>query len=530
MLFSRSLQKSKVEDRTWELPCTTQSICPECVKVIDAKLYEAQNQVWMYKRCSEHGEFNELICSDKDFFLKRRRTNYEMPSGVHTPHTNSNSNCPYDCGLCTQHLSTPCMVNIDLTNRCNLNCPICFANSNATGKVCEISLEQLGKMLDDCLSIRPYPPISIQYAGGEPTIHPHFLDAVRMAKERGVLDIQAASNGLRFAQSLEFAQATAEAGLDVVYLQFDGMSDDIYKQSRGRALWETKLKAIDNLRQAGIMVTLVPTIVKGLNDHQLGDILKFAIDNTDVVTAVSFQPVSITGRIDESKRKEMRYTMADMARDLQEQTNLIDMYRDWYPFSIISPITRLMEALTGEPKVHFNCHPHCGAASYLVVDKRNNTAIPFSQFIDLEAAMQDLNKEAETIENHPWMKKLTKLQIMRKIKKHFHEDKAPEGLNFDNFINFINNFLNAGNQDKPKHRGHVYHIIGEQFDIILLAAMHFQDKYNFELDRVQHCVIHYAAPDGRFYPFCTWNSGPCHRYAVEEKYSRPLKKEKDSPQ
>ena len=529
MLFEKSFRKPIQEHGVPELPCSTQSICPDCDETIEASLYERDGQVWMAKTCPEHGSYQELICSDRDFFLKRRRTHFEQPSGVQTPHTPSHSNCPNDCGLCSQHLSTPCMINIDLTNRCNMRCPICFANANATGQVCEISLEQLDMMLDKAMAIKPHPPLSIQYAGGEPTIHPHFLEALRMAKDKGVLDIQVATNGLRFAKSQKFTEAAAEAGLDVAYLQFDGVSDDIYEQSRGRPLWETKQQAIENMRRAGIMVTLVPTIVRGLNDHQLGDILKFAIDNSDVVTAVSFQPVSLTGRIDHSRRLEMRYTMADMARDLQEQTGILNMYEDWYPFSIINPISRLLEAVTGTPKIRFSCHAHCGAASYLLIDRQTGTATPITRFLDIESAMKDLNTEAEAVEQHAsWRKKLTKLQIMRKLKKHFNPDLAPEGLEFDHLIDFVNKFVESGDKPKERHHGHVYHLIGDRFDVMLMAAMHFQDKYNFEIDRVRHCVIHYAAPDGKFYPFCTWNSGPCHRYTVEQAFSKPLKQAEET--
>jgi len=522
MLFERNLQKGPTEQKAaWELPCQTQSICPECDAILEATLYEDEGKVWMDKTCPEHGHYNELISSDAKFFLKRRRTHFELPSGVETPFTESTNSCPHDCGLCTQHQSTPCLVNIDLTNRCNQNCPICFASANASGRVFDLSLEQLDAMLDKIVSLRPYPPLSVQFAGGEPTVHKDFIKAVRMAKDKGVLDVQAASNGLLFAKKPDFAEQAAEAGLDVVYLQFDGMRDEVYEHSRGRPLFETKMQAIENLRQAGIMVTLVPTIVRGLNDDQIGEILQYAVENTEAVTAISFQPVSITGRIDRSKRLEMRYTMADMARDLQNQTGILDMYRDWYPFSIISPISRLLEAITGKPKAYFSCHAHCGAASYLVVDKKNKTAVPVSRFLDIEAAMQDLNKEAEAVENHAWRKKLTKFQVMRKLKKYFYPDQAPEGLTFDQLIDFVNKFLEA-EPTKKKPKGHVYHMIGDRFDVLLLAAMHFQDKYNFELDRVQHCVIHYASPDGMLYPFCTWNSGPCHRYRVEEQFSRPL--------
>jgi hypothetical protein len=522
MFFEKDLSHISSTDTISQLPVQTKSICPECIKVLDAILYEDSGQVWMLKTCPEHGQWNELVDRDSQFFLQRRKTHYEFPTGLDTPHTASTGNCPFDCGLCDQHLNTPCMVNIDLTNRCNLNCPICFANANASGRVFDLSLEQLEEMLNQTMALRPRPPLSVQYAGGEPTIHPEFIQAVHMAKEKGVLDIQVASNGLKFAKSKGFTHQAAEAGLNVVYLQFDGLSDDIYKQTRGRPLLETKMQAIENLRQEGVMVTLVPTIVSGLNDHQVGKILEYAVNNSDVVTAVSFQPVSLTGRYDESQRREMRYTMSDMARDIQEQTGLLDMYADWYPYSIVNPISRLVEAIKGTPQNHFNCHPHCGTASYMLVDRTTKQAIPLTRFFDIKGAMHDIQHEASALEKNSWRKPWSKFQLMRKLKKHFQPDKAPEGLDFDQLLEFVNTFIEAGNVDRPE-RGHFFHAMGQRFDFMLLAAMHFQDAYNFELDRVQHCVIHYAAPNGRLYPFCTWNSGPCHRYAVEKEFSRPLK-------
>ena len=331
------------------------------------------------------------------------------------------------------------------------------------------------------------------------------------------MDIQVASNGLKFARDLEFTKAAKKAGLDVVYLQFDGLSDDIYQETRGRSLWAMKEKALQNLHEAGLMAVLVPTLVRGLNDHQVGDILNFAIQNTDVVTAVSFQPVSITGRIQEEKRRQMRYTLADMARDLQNQTGLLDMYRDWYPFSIVNPVSRLLQAIDRKHKTYFSCHPHCGAASYMLVDTRTKQAVPFSKFLDIESAMQDLEQEAAKIETSTLRAKLSKISIMRKMKKHFYPEYAPEGLDFDQLLDFVNGFAQGSNEHRNA-QGHYYHKVGENYHVLLLAAMHFQDSYNFELQRVQNCIIHYGAPDGRLYPFCTWNSGPCHRYRVQNQF------------
>jgi len=503
------------------LPFSTQSLCPVCLKIIDAQLYEQDYQVFMRKTCPAHGTFNELISSDAEFFLKIRRRHYEMPPGVENPHCPNTSGCPNACGLCDQHLSTPAMVNIDLTNRCNMNCPICFANSNATGRVCEVTIEQVDRMLDAAMAIRPHPPSCLQFVGGEPTIHKDFIEAVSHAHSRGFAYIQVATNGLKFAQSLEFCQAASEAGLEQVYLQFDGLSDQIYMKSRGRRLLAEKFKAIENIKKTNMQIVLVPTLVKGLNDHQVGEITRFAMSNVDIISAISWQPVAITGRIDEVKRREMRYTTADLARGLQEQCGFIDMYRDWYPFSIAEPFIRLMELTTQAPQMHCSCHPHCGCATYLVVDKENNTAVPLPAFVDIESAMHVLNKLTRRIEKHAWTKNLSALQAMNSFKKHFHTDKAPQGWGFEDFLEFIRGFVEFSEQHSDK-AGYISDQVGKKFGTLLMASMHFQDSYNYELDRCRHCVILYAAPNGRFYPFCTWNSGPSHRYNVERAFSKPL--------
>lgn len=201
-------------------------------------------------------------------------------------------------------------------------------------------------------------------------------------------------------------------------------------------------------------------------------------------------------------------------------TGIWDMYADWYPYSIINPISRLIQAIKCSPQVHFNCHPHCGTASYLIVDRHTNQAVPLTRFFDIQSAMQDIEHEALALEKNSWRKPWSQFQLMRKLKKHFQPENVPEGLDFNQLLEFVNTFIDAGKVNRPE-RGHFYHAMGQRFDVMLLAAMHFQDAYNFELDRVQHCVIHYAAPNGRFYPFCTWNSGPCHRYAVEEQFGQP---------
>jgi len=503
------------------MPYVVESLCPVCRRLVGAEVYEDGGKVWMRKACADHGKFRDLLSSDVEFFLHLRRTHRDSPVPIEGAGHPEGADCPTACGLCERHISSPVMVNIDLTNRCNLNCPICFANSNAAGRVCELSLDQLDRILEKIVSIRPQPPSCVQFAGGEPTVHKDFLEAVRRAKSMGVGYVQVASNGLRFAQSFEFCQAASDAGLGQVYLQFDGVTDEVYLKIRGRPLMETKLRAIENIAKANMRTALVPTLAKGLNDDQVGEIARFAVRNVDAVSGISWQPVAITGRIDEDRRLEMRYTTADLARDLEQQCGFPLMHRDWYPFSVVQPFIRVMEAATKQRFPHYSCHPNCGCATYLVVDKQTATVIPFPMFLDIEEMMESVDRVAARVEKHPWTTRLSVMQAMRSLKRHFHAERTPKSWGFQEFLAFVKSLLEIDEEQADK-AAYMAQVREGRFGMLLMASMHFQDAYNFELPRVQRCVILYAAPDGGLYPFCTWNSGPCHRNRVEEQFGVPL--------
>lgn len=506
------------------LPYATQSVCPACVRVIEGQVFEEEGKVFLHKRCPDHGEFRDLLSSDAEFFLRLRRAHRDSPVPVEGPEGRKGRECPMACGLCGSHVSSPAMVNIDLTNRCNLSCPICFANANAAGRVCELTLDQVSRILERVAALRPYPPSCVQFAGGEPTLHPRFIEAVRRARSLGIGYIEVASNGLRFARSFEFCQAASEAGLGQVYLQFDGVTDEVYRRCRGRPLMEVKEKAIENIARANMRTVLVPTLVRGVNDDQVGEIIRFAIRHLDEVSAISWQPVAVTGRIDEAQRMAMRYTTADLARDIERQSGVAQMHRDWYPFSAVQPFIRLMEAVTGQRYPHYSCHPNCGCATYLVVDKKTGVATPLPQFVDIDDMMDRIDRIAGRIERHPWATRVSVMQAMRSLKNYFHAERAPEGWDFEAFAEFMRGFFTFA-QEQADKATYMAGLRRQRFGTLLMASMHFQDAYNFELSRVQRCVVLYGAPDGRLYPFCTWNSGPCHRRRVEEQFAGPRRQE-----
>ncbi|MFQ6048295.1 MAG: radical SAM protein, partial [Phycisphaerae bacterium] len=253
----------------------TQSLCPRCLAVIDAELICHDNQIFMRKTCPQHGPFKELISTDADFFMRLERlsTTTDAPSAVlpeqagpHERADQQTSRCPNQCGICPQHRSGAVMVNIDLTNRCNLRCPICFANSDAAGYLYEVTRQQVRQMLRRIMETNRPAPACIQFSGGEPTLHPEFIEILADAHQAGFAQVQVASNGLRFARQPDFAQRCSDAGLNIVYLQFDGLDDRNYLRTRGARLLELKLQAIENIYNAGMRTCLVPTIVKGIND------------------------------------------------------------------------------------------------------------------------------------------------------------------------------------------------------------------------------------------------------------------------
>jgi 7,8-dihydro-6-hydroxymethylpterin dimethyltransferase len=201
-----------------------------------------------------------------------------------------------------------------------------------------------------------------------------------MAKEMGFSHLQAATNGLKFTD-LEFAQQAKEAGLHTLYLQFDGVCDDVYRRTRGEALWEKKLQCIENVRKAGLKIVFVPTIVKGLNDHQIGDIIRLALENIDCTSGISFQPVAFTGRIARHELEAKRFTLSDFAHAVSSRPASRSL-RGLVPAGLRDAVLQAAERLRGEQTTTLSCHPHCSLGTYLFVDQ-NRKATPVTQFVDV---------------------------------------------------------------------------------------------------------------------------------------------------
>jgi uncharacterized radical SAM superfamily Fe-S cluster-containing enzyme len=495
------------------LPKQVESLCPECRKLIPARILEQDGKVIMEKTCPDHGFVKDLIYSDAELYKKGERWTYEDGDGILNPQITRAKVCPDDCGLCDLHISHAALANIDLTNRCNLRCPICFANANVQGYVYEPTYEQVLAMLTMVRNMKPVFPPAVQFSGGEPTIHPRFLDVLKAAKSMGFNHLQIASNGIRIAKDQEFAKQCREAGLYTVYLQFDGTGDEVYRSTRGLpGLWELKMKAVENARKADLRIVLVPTIIKTINDDQVGNILQFAIDHSDVISGISYQPVAFTGRISTEERERQRYTLSDLARDIESQTGYLKAMEDWYPLSVTSPFSKLLTAIWKYEVMKITSHADCGIGSYIFVNSQTKSVIPITKLIDIEGFTMDLNKLVkQKISN---IRSLTALSAQHLLKKYFREEEAKDGMTPQICLEL---FQGVVDKEAQQRIDLVYN-----WNMLLVGGMHFQDAYNYNVDRVKRCSIHYAAPNGRMYPFCTYNSGPVYREKIERQFSIPL--------
>ena len=347
----KSWQKTKP---TLGWPRVTDSLCPNCVieareeilsgkkdvavllneKVgeIKAQIIERDGEIWMVKDCPVHGHFEDMMAIDSKFLkhIEAMFPGRDIPAhNDEELHNHGSSTIKYGRGA---------VLTVDLTNRCNMMCDPCFMDANQVGFVHELRMEEIKEILDNAISIKPRRQMSVQFSGGEPTISPHFIEAIRYSRRVGYNSVQAATNGIEFAKSKEFCREAAEAGLRYVYFQFDGIGNDANRHRQVGNLFDVKLRAINNLHEAGVEIVLVTTLVNGINNDQVGSIIRFALENPKKIAFLSFQPVSFTGRdeaITPDRRLQQRYTLSHLAHDVKNQVGITEPTRDWFPLSLM---------------------------------------------------------------------------------------------------------------------------------------------------------------------------------------------------
>ncbi len=485
----------------------TKSLCPECLAVLDAEVYEDNDKIMIKKTCKEHGEFSNTYWSSSKVYMKAKDYG-KVGRGIDNPQTIADSECPQNCGLCEEHESHTVLGLIDVTNRCNMKCPVCFANAAVSKTLYEPTYEEIRTMLQNLRNNRPVPTPALQYAGGEPTVRKDIVELVKLAKEEGFRHTQIATNGLRLARLPTLAQELKDAGLNTVYLQFDGVTEEPYLKIRNRNLLSVKLAAIENCRKVNLQIVLVPTIIKGVNDGQIGDILRFAAQNIDIIRGVNFQPVSFAGRTPADEVESQRVTIPDFEMMVEDQTDSQIKVEDFYPASCVTPVSEFIEAINGkDAQVTFTCHPHCGSATYIFID--DNEMIPITRFIDVDRFFNLLTNSTEDMEAGGLVAKAKIVaRATLELPKTVDMSKSPDSVD-------LRSILTAVFRDRSyKSLGDFHH------KTLLVSCMHFMDPFNFDQDRVRRCVIHYAVPDGRIIPFCSMNA--IYRGEIEKKFSKPL--------
>ena len=526
-------------------PRTTDSLCPKCViearerilndeqdyqtlltdniGEIKATILERDGQILMVKDCPTHGHFEDVISIDPAFFKHLEETFPGRDIRAHADealHNHGTSTILYGRGS---------VLTIDLTNRCNMMCDPCFMDANQVGFVHDLTLDEIKQILDNAISIKPRRQMSVQFSGGEPTLSPHFLDAIRYARKVGYKVIQAATNGIEFAKRPEFAREAAEAGLRYAYLQFDGIGNAPNSHRGVGNLFDVKLRAIENLFNAGLSIIPVVTIVNGVNNQQVGRIVEFALDNPRKIAFLAFQPVSFTGRdekITDERRHAQRYTLSHLAHDVKQQTGLGEPTRDWFPISFMSTFTEWADLVHG-PEAQWGqatcgCHPNCGVGMAMMLDKETKEAVPVTAFLNGERLARDVAEVNDAARG--WW--LSILGMTLAILRNYDPFNAPKHLTLVALLKKFNKKLSASESKRAKNDdqtveakrlAEIAQRRGNRWNFLFIAGMWFQDLFNYDFRRTEMCIIPYGTQQGEI-SFCAYNTGVGWRQIIEKMH------------
>lgn len=537
----KSWQKTKP---TLGWPRTTDSLCPGCVKEardriirgeqdwktllneqvgeIKAQIVERDGQVWMIKDCPKHGHYEDIMAIDSKFlaWIEKNFPGRDIPA--------HNDKDLHNHGSSTIRHGRGSVLTVDLTNRCNMMCDPCFMDANQVGFVHELSWEEITEILENAMKIKPRRQMSVQFSGGEPTMSPYFIDAIRYARKLGFNSVQAATNGIEFAKSKEFCRRAFDAGLRYAYLQFDGIGNDANSHRQVGNLFDVKLKAIENMHEAGIEIILVITILNNVNNDQVGPIINFARENPKKIAFIAFQPVSFTGRdedITPERRLYQRYTLSHLAYDVKKQLGITEPTRDWFPLSLFGAFADLTDVIHGPNAdwgmVSCSCHPNCGVGTALMINKENGDWAPVPEFLNIPGLVKDLQKISDAARNRYFSAFMTGLAVL----KNYKPFKAPPSLTLlDLLKKFDKSFALTGptakkygdssanrtREDAEKRRS-------DPWNFLFVAGMWFQDLFNYDFRRTEMCVIPYGTQEGEI-SFCAYNTGIGWRKIIENMH------------
>jgi len=522
-------------------PRSTDSLCPRCVpeirqQIVDGKLpheilmnekvgeikaqiIEREGKILMVKDCPKHGHFEDVMAIDTDFFKHLEDCFPGRDIRAHSDealHHHGSSTIKHGRGS---------VLTIDLTNRCNMMCDPCFMDANQVGFVHELTWDEIKTMLDNAMSIKPRRQMSVQFSGGEPTLSPYFLDAVHYARKVGYNSVQAATNGIEFAKSPEFCKQAAEAGLRYAYLQFDGIGNAANEHRKVGNLFDVKLQAIHNLHNAGVDIVPVTTIVNGINNEQVGRIIQFALDNPKIISFLSFQPVSFTGRdeaVTDERRVAQRYTLSHLAHDVKNQTGLGVPARDWFPISFMSTFSDWADLVHGPSadwgQLSCGCHPNCGIGMAMMIDKVTKEAVPVTAFLNAEQLAKDVAKVNDAARG----KKLSILGVSLALLRNYNPFAAPSNFKLTDLLAKFDKCFGGtkrkyGKVDGSRTMKDIEQRRADRWNFLFIAGMWFQDLFNYDFRRTEQCIIPYATQEGEI-SFCAYNTGVGWRNIIEKMH------------
>jgi 7,8-dihydro-6-hydroxymethylpterin dimethyltransferase len=442
----------------------TNSVCSKCLTKVEAKIIFRDHNVYLVKHCLIHGQEEVLIADDIEYYKQCQEfiKPGDLPRKFNTP---IRYGCPYDCGLCPDHEQHSCLTLVEVSDRCNLSCPICYADSGAeefsaaNQRRQHRSLQQIEQMLDNIVANEGEPDI-VQISGGEPTIHPEFFDILDIAKRKPIKHLMINTNGVKIATDRDFCERLSQymPGIEI-YLQFDSFESHALKELRGVDLRSIREKAIANLNEFKISTTLVVTLKKGLNDHEIGQIIEYGLQQR-CVRGVTFQPIQAAGRLEDFDPKRDRYTLSEVRRAILEQ----------------SPHFQPQDLLP------VPCHPDCLAMAYAL--KVNGKVIPLTGLLDPTAFLDVMPNSVLYEQNEDLKKQIFKL---------FSTSHSPSSS-----ATTLKQLLCCLPM-LPVPTGITYE------NVFRVIIMQFLDPFNFDVRSVKRSCIHIAHPDGRIIPFDTYN-------------------------
>ncbi len=525
-------------------PRQTDSLCPDCVREartaildgrapvesllnekvgeIPATILERDGKILMVKDCPVHGHFEDVMAMDTDFFQHLERSFPGRDIRAHNDaalHNHGSSTIKYGRGS---------VLTVDLTNRCNMMCDPCFMDANQVGFVHELTWEDITTLLDNAVSIKPKRQMSVQFSGGEPTLSPHFLDAVRYARKVGYTSVQCATNGLEFARRPEFARDAAAAGLRFAYLQFDGIGNAANAHRHVGNLFDVKLQAIEHLHAAGVEVVPVITIINGVNNEQVGRVIQFALDNPKKIHFLSFQPVSFTGRDEEitpERRAAQRYTLSHLAHDVKNQIGMGEPARDWFPISFMSTFTDWADHVHGPSEAWGNlscgCHPNCGVGMAVMIDKETKEAVPVTAFLNGE----QLAKDVAAVTDGGRGRWASIVGMTLAVMRNYDPFQSPTHFRLTDLLRKFDKTFGAtpdsdkkyGSVEATRTADDIARRRADRWNFLMIAGMWFQDLFNYDFRRTEMCIIPYATQQGEI-SFCAYNTGIGWRQIIEKMH------------